>query len=72
MGEGNKKKDENNLIDFTVIKLKEMYKQYMDSNMPDVASDIMQVLLEYQKGKVVIIWREGLPYVKSKSPDKKA
>ena len=72
MGEDNKKKNVNKLIDFTVIKLKDMHRQYMDNNMPDIAHDIEQVLIEYQKGKADIIWREGLPYVKFKRDNENA
>ncbi|MEC9319727.1 MAG: hypothetical protein VYD08_07585 [Pseudomonadota bacterium] len=71
MGEGNNKKNSENLIDFTVIKLKHMHKYYMDNNLPEVASDIMSALVEYQNGNVNVIWREGLPYVKFFKDDEK-
>ena len=64
MGEDNNKNNSEKLIDFTVIKLKDMHKYYMDINLPDIASDIMQVLVEYQNGNVKVKWRDGLPYVK--------
>jgi len=72
MGESNNNKNNSEkLIDFTVIKLKDMHKYYMDNNLPEVASDIMQVLLEYQNGNANVIWREGLPYVKFKKDSEK-
>ena len=64
MGEDNNKNNSEKLIDFTVIKLKDMHKYYMDFNLPDIASDIMQVLVEYQNGNAKVKWRDGLPYVK--------
>ena len=64
MGEDNNKNNSEKLIDFTVIKLKDMHKYYMDINLPDIAGDIMQVLVEYQNGNAKVKWRDGLPYVK--------
>ena len=64
MGEDNNKNNSEKLIDFTVIKLKDMHKYYMDINLPEVANDIMQVLVEYQNGNAKVKWRDGLPYVK--------
>ena len=72
VGESNNKKNSEKLIDFTVIKLKDMHKYYMHNNLPEVASDIMQVLVEYRNGKVNVIWREGLPYVKYLKDSEKA
>ena len=54
---------EDKLIDFTEVKLKQMYKEYKMHN-PAVASDIMHVLLEYKKGNAKVVWKNGLPFVK--------
>jgi len=54
---------EDKLIDFTEVKLKQMYEDYKTHN-PAVANDIMHVLLEYKKGNAKVVWKNGLPFVK--------
>jgi len=68
MAESNKEKESDpassNVIDFTVIKLKQLVKHYKDLGQRDVALQIDECLVAYLAGDVTIIWQEGLPYVK--------
>jgi|TARA_R110000796_G_scaffold7232_1_gene24988 hypothetical protein len=54
---------EDNLIDFTEAKLKQMYEEYKVHNQA-AADDILNALLEYKKGNAKVMWKDGLPYVK--------
>ena len=72
MGESNNKNntnvtsqvDNSNLIDFTVIKLKNMLNDYHKRGMQDVATQVEVALSAYESGIADIKWHNGLPYVK--------
>ena len=66
MSEDNK----NNIIDFTVIRLKKLSEDYKRKQYLDAAKQIDDCLEAYLSGDVTVIWKDGLPYVKLK--DKKA
>ena len=65
MGEDNN----NNLVDFTVVKLKKLYEDYKKKQYFDTAKQIEDCLEAYLSGDVTVIWKDGLPFVKLK--DKK-
>jgi len=72
MGESNNKNntnvtsqvDKSNVIDFTVVKLKNMLNEYHERGMQDVATQVEVALVAYESGKANIKWHNGLPYVK--------
>jgi hypothetical protein len=57
---------EENLVDFTVIKLKKMHKEFLQEGSLSVAEDIKHLLEEYQNGNAKVVWKKGMPYVKFK------
>ena len=52
------------VIDFTVIKLKQLHKEYEAKGDHAVADAILHVIDEHAEGKAEVVWKEGLPYVK--------
>lgn len=57
---------EENIVDFTVIKLKKMRKEFLREGNLSVAEDIKHLLEEYHKGNAEVIWKKGMPYAKFK------
>lgn len=69
MGENNKKNNtsqpvNDKLIDFTVIKLRNMLNDYHKKGMHDVAIQVEVALTAYEDGIAEIKWRDGMPYLK--------
>ena len=56
----------NNLLDFTVLKLKSLAEHYYD-----MAQQVEDCLEAYQDGDVTVIWKDGLPFVKLKQENSK-
>mgnify|MGYP003110858083 CR=1 FL=1 len=54
------------IVDFTVIKLKKMHKEFLQEGNLSIAEDIKNLLEEYQKGNAKVVWKKGMPYVKFK------
>ena len=52
------------IIDFTIVKLNQLHKEYKAKGDYPVADAIMHVIDEYQSGNAEVVWKEGLPYVK--------
>jgi hypothetical protein len=52
------------VIDFTIAKLKQLYKEYKAKGDYPVADALLHVIDEYQSGNAEVVWKEGLPYVK--------
>jgi hypothetical protein len=57
-------RDMSEVIDFTEIKLKQLYEEYKASGNYTVADTIWKVLAEYKTGNAVVRWKGGLPFVK--------
>lgn len=78
MAEINKDNDSanNNLIDFTAIKLKQLAKHYKDLGQHSIAKQVEDCYIAHMSGNIKVIWKEGLPYAKtisgSKEPTKHA
>lgn len=61
----------NNLLDFTVIKLKKLAEDYKEKHYYDMAQQVEDCLEAYQDGDVTVIWKDGLPFVKLKQENSK-
>ncbi len=60
----------NKIIDFTVIRLEKLIKEFSELQLYETVEDIKKVLEEYNKGNANIRWRNGLPYVKYLNAEK--
>ena len=68
MAESNNKKDipeSDKVIDFTVIKLKQLITYYKDKQLFDVVLNVEHALDNYLQGKCHVKWHDGLPYCKA-------
>ena len=63
--------NDNNLLDFTVIKLKSLAEGYKKKHHYDMAQQEEDYLLAYLDGDVTVLWKNGLPYVKLKQEESK-
>ncbi len=70
MAESNNKNntpgESDKLIDFTVIKLKQLAKEFKEIGDYQSAKQVEDCLESHIDGDIDIIWRDGLPYVKIK------
>ena len=70
MGEGNNKNNtqgaSDKLIDFTVIKLVQLAKEYRAEGDYASAKQVEDCLEAHKDGEIDIVWRDGLPFVKIK------
>jgi len=63
--------NDNNLVDFTVIKLKSLAEGYKKKHDYDTAQQVEDCLQAYLDGDVTVLWKSGLPYVKVKQEESK-
>jgi len=56
----------NKLIDFTVIKLKQLAKEFNELGDYHSAKQVEDCLEAHIDGEIDIVWRDGLPFVKIK------
>ena len=72
----NKKEESAELIDFTVIKLKQIVNDFEDLGMYEQADEVLGALAKYQRGDILIKWQKGMPFIiitedgKPKKPSK--
>ena len=72
----NKKEESAELIDFTVIKLKQIVNDFEDLGMYEQADEVLGALAKYQRGEILIKWQKGMPFIiitedgKPKKPSK--
>jgi len=70
MAESNNKNntqgESDKLIDFTVIKLKQLAKEYRAEGDYTTAKQVEDCLEAHNDGDIDIVWRDGLPFVKIK------
>ena len=59
----NKKEASAELIDFTVIKLKQIVNDFEDLGMYEQADEVLGALAKYQRGDILIKWQKGMPFV---------
>ena len=52
-----------NLVDFTLIKLKKLRSEYLQLRMFDTVAVIEYAIDLYEQGKAKIEWRKGNPYL---------
>jgi hypothetical protein len=66
MYEGNKEKDSDsasdNLIDFTVVKLKRMANEFNELGQYHLEDEVYTALESYMSGNIGIVWQKGLPH----------
>jgi hypothetical protein len=66
MSEGNKEKDSDsasdNLIDFTVVKLKRMANEFNELGQYHLEDEVYTALESYMSGNIGIVWQKGLPH----------
>ena len=63
--------NDNNLLDFTVIKLKSLAEDYKKKHYYEMAQQVEDCLEAYLDGDVTVLWKKGLPYVKVKQEEGK-
>jgi len=63
--------NDNNLLDFTVIKLKSLAEDYKKKHYYEMAQQVEDCLQAYLDGDVTVLWKAGLPYVKVKQEESK-
>jgi len=63
--------NDNNLLDFTVIKLKSLAEDYKKKHYYEMAQQVEDCLEAYLDGDVTVLWKAGLPYVKVKQEESK-
>jgi hypothetical protein len=63
--------NDNNLLDFTVIKLKSLAEDYNKKHYYEMAQQVEDCLEAYLDGDVTVLWKNGLPYVKLKKEESK-
>ena len=63
--------DNNNLLDFTVLKLKSLAEDYKKKHYYEMAQQVEDCLQAYLDGDVTVMWKNGLPYVKVKQEESK-
>jgi len=63
--------NDNNLLDFTVIKLKSLAEGYKKKHYYEMAQQVEDCLEAYLDGDVTVLWKAGLPYVKVKQEESK-
>ena len=59
----NKKEESAELIDFTVIKLKQIVNDFEDLGMYEQADEVLGALAKYQRGDILIKWQKGMPFI---------
>ena len=59
----NKKEASAELIDFTVIKLKQIVNDFEDLGMYEQADEVLGALAKYQRGEILIKWQKGMPFI---------
>ena len=53
-----------NVIDFTLLRLKKLKQEYLELRMYDVVKSVEHAIDMYSQGKAKIKWKDGLPFVK--------
>ena len=57
-----------NIIDFTVIKMLQLYERYSVSGQAEHAAAIWEALEAYSSGSCTIIFKGGIPYITAPQP----